>query len=178
MNKIEEGLIRQAGKGGMGLFKSHLVPADVRYAYAIGKSYDAARQQSQSSMDAEFVTFIEHHLKAHTESDDRFTRRGRLDHQSIETEFAQAVHRITECSDPEEHEFVGFAQYLLIARYDRRNALRCKSFFDAPEVSDSIIDDCDFQITPFVDITPWIRSSTRTACESARATDLKVASMM
>lgn len=162
----------------MVLFKVYLIPTDMRDAYAIGKSYDAARQQSQSSMDSEFVPFIEHHLKAHTESDDRFTRHGSLDHQSIETEFAQAVHRITECADSEQYELIGFAQYSFIARYDRRNALRCKSFFDAPEVSDSIINDCDFQITPFVDITPSIRSSTRIACESARATDLKMASMM
>jgi hypothetical protein len=162
----------------MGLFKFYLVPADVRNTHSIGELHDAPRQQSQASMHTEFVPLIEHHLKAHAEADDRLARLCRIDHQSIETEFAQAVHRITECADSEEHELVGFAQYFLIARYNRRNTLRRKSLLDAPEVSDSIIDDCDFQITPFVDITPSILWSMRTACERARAADLKTASMI
>jgi hypothetical protein len=171
-------MIGEVGEDRVASFKFYLIPSDVRDAHSIGELHDAARQQSQASVHAELVPFIEHHLKAHAEADDRLARHCRLGHQPIETEFAQAVHRITERADSEKHELISCAQYFLITRYNRRNILGCKGLLDAPQVSDSIINDCDFQITPFVDITPSILSSIRTAWERERATDLKAASMM
>src|SRR5262249_40277576 len=123
--------------------------------------------------------FLNHHLQPDADADDRFASVGRLDHESVEAQIAQTLHRVSESADAEQDQLISLAQHFFVARHHGVDALRGKGFFDASQIAHAVIDDGDIHYRlPFVDITPWMRSSIRVACDNALAADLNTASMM
>src|SRR5262245_48029568 len=179
MYEVEERMIEQVAEDRVALFKFNLIPADVRGAHIVREFDHAARQQAEPAMRSEFVAFLEHHLQPDANADDRFACVGGLDHESVEAQLAQILHRVSESADPEQDQLIGLAQRFFVARHHGVDALRGKGFFDAAQITDAVINDGDIHYKlPFVDITPRMRSSIRVACDNALAADLNTASMM
>src|SRR5262245_17635023 len=94
-------------------------------------------------MRSEFAAFLEHHLQPDANADDRFSRVSRLDHEPVEAQLAQTLHRVPESADAEQDQLVRPAQLFFVARHHGVDALRGEGFFDAAQVAHAVINDCD-----------------------------------
>src|SRR4030095_10824656 len=90
----------------------------------------------------------------------------------------QIVHRVRKCTYARQHEFLCLPDsFGVICNLDR-NVHAHEGLFNAAQIVDGIVDDCDHHSTPFVEGIPVTRGSLVTAMQNARAADLNIASAM
>ena len=127
---------------------SHLIPAHVWYAVALGQvePHHLARQYAEPLMPAVLIAHVEEQLQPQTNAEERFARINGLQHRPVQLQPAQLGDGVLESAHARQHHFGGGGHFRRIAGHDGLVADLLEAFLHAPQVAHAVVDDGDFHL--------------------------------